>query len=180
MWMDGLLNKKELRTLALENLQKISPQRRKEGETNAFTTLLEKLNPFSHILSFASFRDELSLWPLNQHLAQEGKLLLPKVSHPHLIAFQVPSLHDLQLSSFGILEPNGKDPFPLNKIECLLVPGLLFDPQGYRLGYGGGYYDRLLGQIQCPSWGIAFLEQSFTLNSIVEKHDKAVTQVFFF
>ena len=50
-------------------------------------------------------------------------------------------------------------------IEVMLVPGLAFDAQGQRLGFGGGYYDRTLKQLRDQSWrgyviGVAFLLQS--------------------
>lgn len=47
--------------------------------------------------------------------------------------------------SWGLREPASATPVvPLEEIELLLVPGLLFDRAGYRLGFGAGYYDRTL------------------------------------
>jgi 5-formyltetrahydrofolate cyclo-ligase len=58
---------------------------------------------------------------------------------------------------YGMLEP---DPacaaIAPGAVHLILVPGLLFDPEGWRLGYGGGFYDRYLSQTQGTSAGISY------------------------
>jgi 5-formyltetrahydrofolate cyclo-ligase len=48
-------------------------------------------------------------------------------------------------------------------VECFIVPGIAFDRNGYRLGFGGGYFDRLLAEIQTPKIGLAFHKQILPL-----------------
>ena len=59
--------------------------------------------------------------------------------------------------SFGIHEP--LDSWPRATPAALLVPLLAFDASGHRLGYGGGFYDRSLAQLQVPAIGIAYAGQ---------------------
>jgi 5-formyltetrahydrofolate cyclo-ligase len=66
----------------------------------------------------------------------------------------------LQVGKYGIQEPHPNAPAIAPKhVDLILVPALACDQQGYRLGYGGGYYDRLLSQPQwqpVPTIGIVF------------------------
>ena len=59
---------------------------------------------------------------------------------------------------YGMLEPTSACPiFPTERIELIVVPGIAFDRNGYRLGYGKGFYDRFLSK--CPhavSIGLAY------------------------
>jgi len=57
--------------------------------------------------------------------------------------------------SFSTLEPTG-EAVEKSQIDLILVPGLAFDKQGNRLGYGKGYYDNYLRDYQGPSVGIAY------------------------
>jgi len=63
---------------------------------------------------------------------------------------------------FGILEPPADTPLlDPEQADMIFVPGLAFDPLGYRLGYGGGFYDRLLADpaLRATTVGLAFEEQ---------------------
>jgi 5-formyltetrahydrofolate cyclo-ligase len=96
---------------------------------------------------------------------QAGKtVLLPRIepaSH-RLLAIRFQSLNDEFITGrFGIREPAGGDPWPIERIDLIIVPGLAFDRRGGRLGRGGGFYDRFLAQPtrRAPACGLAFAEQ---------------------
>lgn len=56
----------------------------------------------------------------------------------------VADLADLQRGSFGVAEPVGRDTVAVSELDMLIMPGVAFSLSGWRLGYGKGYYDRLL------------------------------------
>ena len=73
-------------------------------------------------------------------------------------------LEDLVDEYWGIPQPvfeTGKNEANWNDIDLVVVPGLAFDPSGNRIGYGAGYYDRFLSEIQSTSVGLCFEENIF-------------------
>ncbi|MCH9612175.1 MAG: 5-formyltetrahydrofolate cyclo-ligase [Chlamydiia bacterium] len=145
------------------------------------TPLIEQLAPYRHILSYAPFKDELDIWPLNQLLAQEQRLLLPKVVDHHLECYKVTHIENqLKPSSFGIQEPISStcDKLPYESIDCLLVPAIAFDANHNRLGYGKGYYDRLLRYTHnATTIGLAYREQLHPTPLPIEPHDLPTDQL---
>lgn len=145
---------------ALAKRKAISTARRQAAERLLQPNLFAD-HPY--ILSYASFGDELNTRRLNQQLANEQRLLLPRVEGDRLIIHRVTDLQeDLTPSRWGILEPKPScpviDPF---EISFILVPGLSFDHAHHRLGYGKGHYDRLLSMVppSTKTIGLGFREQ---------------------
>jgi len=87
---------------------------------------------------------------------------------------RVPDGEVLAPGAFGIHEP--LDFWPRAVPAILLVPLLAFDTKGYRLGYGGGFYDRTLALLNVPATGIAYAGQE--ISSIPsEPHDRTLDMV---
>ena len=77
-------------------------------------------------------------------LAAGKKVAFPRVRGPLLEFAEVQHLESLHTGTFGIKEPTAEKTFPLAELDILIVPGVVFDVQGGRLGYGKGFYDRIL------------------------------------
>ena len=96
---------------------------------------------------------------------QAGKtVLLPRVlwESRRLLPLLCNSLDDEFITgSFGIPEPAGGDPWPVERIDLVLVPALAYDRRGGRLGRGGGLYDRFLAQDRrrAVACGLGFAQQ---------------------
>jgi len=73
-------------------------------------------------------------------------LLFPRVEGDMLAFYPARSKDDFISGFKGIPEPSGKEPVMIRDIDMILVPGIVFDENGYRLGYGKGYYDRLISR----------------------------------
>ncbi len=106
---------------------------------------LEPIRRAKTIMGFSSINNEADPWTLLVLLKDGGKtILLPRVNKARkLEAVEYTSPQKLHKGRYGILEPEG-EAFPPQDIDVVLVPGLVYDARGYRLGYGAGYYDRYL------------------------------------
>jgi len=93
---------------------------------------------------------------------EKGKrLFYPKISDDNEPVFlQTMPGQALRSGRFGVLEPSGGTPIPGAALEktVVFVPGVAFDRRGHRIGRGGGWYDRLLGQLARDAFvvGLAF------------------------
>ncbi len=82
------------------------------------------------------------------------KIALPRVEEDKIIFYELSSIKFLIRGRFGIMEP---PPYGhISDIDILVVPGIAFDKKGNRLGYGKGYYDRLLSGKRTFSIGLAY------------------------
>jgi 5-formyltetrahydrofolate cyclo-ligase len=97
------------------------------------------------LAGYASIRNEIDITPYLDVQRRRGHhVYLPRVVGPGAVEFvEVEDFAALVPGPFGIPEPVGPAT-PLERIEIFLVPGLAFDRQGTRLGFGLGYYDRIL------------------------------------
>ncbi|WP_194847748.1 5-formyltetrahydrofolate cyclo-ligase [Candidatus Neptunochlamydia vexilliferae] len=177
--------KANMRGALIEKRKALSKKRREEAAFLATRKLLEELVGFSHVLSFASKPEEINLWPLNEVLAKEGRLLLPRlISEDTFYPYAVKDLDKglVPHHKWKVFEPNPElcTPFPLDQISAVLVPGVGFDKKKGRIGFGKGYYDRFLARLSCPFFGVGFKEQLLSSPIPHEPHDVSLTEIFLF
>lgn len=115
------------------------------------------------IALYKSFSSEVDTSKIIEHSIKIGKtVVLPKVVGNILKFYKIKSLKDNFLKSkFGIEEPieNDLNYIELSSIDLIIVPGLCFDKEKNRLGFGKGYYDRLLKNTKSKTIAICFKEQ---------------------
>ncbi len=140
--------KVELRKKILQEMKAI-PREQKQAVNQALTDRFLK-HPFYQeakvIATYLSFPHEFQTQELIEKALKDGKkVLIPKTYPKGRMDFVVYNPQQLVKTSFGLLEPQGDlEVVDSSQIDLIHVPGLAFTTEGYRIGYGGGYYDRYL------------------------------------
>ena len=90
-----------------------------------------------------------------------------RTRHTEMEFYEIHSLFELQPGTFGVLEPVPENSrLVQEETEGLcIVPGLSFDAEGYRLGYGKGYYDRFLSRFSGTTAGVCYKRLPETIAS---------------
>ena len=126
------------------------------------------------VFLYAAVRGEIDLTALAETLSKRGvALAYPRTERGGVMQFhRVPTCR-LVTGRYGIPEPRESEPIARHTGRSVcLVPALAYDRYGYRLGYGGGYYDRFLKGFSGISIGIADTPVDFSIPR--EAHDLAV------
>lgn len=98
----------------------------------------------SCIIAYVPIRNEVDTSLLVQHALDSGKrVALPAVVGRNMVFREVQSGYELQRGAFGVYEPpDDARLFDPKEADLVVVPGVAFDLQGHRIGYGKGYYDK--------------------------------------
>jgi 5-formyltetrahydrofolate cyclo-ligase len=109
---------------------------------------LSELERAGTVLVFYSFGSEVPTAGIIQRLLDQGRrVLLPFLREREMAAAELRPGDSLVGTAYGPKEPSRRVPVDPAEVEAAVAPGLAFDRQGHRLGYGGGHYDRFLRQI---------------------------------
>lgn len=182
-------------TLRKEILQKrnlLKPEERQEKSKKIVTYIIdsEEFRTADKILLFASYKSEVDTTDILRHaLATSKQVYLPKVQKDRMEFYQVFTEDELQIGYHGIREPEERAKYkfpPLQQLQkgriLMLIPGAVFDTDGNRIGYGGGFYDKYLAKleaqileapnVQLQKWAMAFECQVVEIGIIqAEWHD---------
>ena len=171
--------KSELRKQVLQEMKAI-PRTQKVTLDLALTERFLQ-HPFYQeaktIATYLSFPHEFQTQELIEQALKDGKkVLIPKTYPKGRMDFVVYDPQQLVKTSFGLLEPQGDlEVVDASQIDLIHVPGLVFTTKGYRIGYGGGYYDRYLKHITGHTLSTIYPCQ--IQDFIPENHDIPVQEV---
>lgn len=133
------------------------------------------------VLLYASIESEVDLSFLHSASKAAGKrIAYPKViSKGEMEFYYVDSYDDMAVGAYGIKEPRAECEYiALSELHSpiIVVPALCFEKSGKRLGYGGGYYDRLLSRFTGISVGVSYTV-CIADRLVTEQHDICVDHV---
>ena len=159
-----LRDKKEVRSFVLAKRAELHEEARKKKSLDIQNIVLAmpELIQAQTIMLFMDFRNEVETDRLVHYVLNAKKrLVLPRcASEGELILYHVQDLEEnIEIGKWGIREPKEDCPrITPQEIDFVLVPGVAFDKDGNRLGYGGGYYDRFMKKLRghVPRIGVAF------------------------
>ncbi|ABO51386.1 5-formyltetrahydrofolate cyclo-ligase [Desulforamulus reducens MI-1] len=179
------MDKKGIRKKVLE----VRSALKKSEVADKSSVIVERLVSFEPyrraktIMVYLDFRKEVKTESLINHALRSGK----RVTVPVVNAVDrsmTPSLlvdfpGDLSIGSYGILEPAPENlrPVEVQELDLIVVPGTVFDHQGNRMGYGGGYYDRFIPRLRKDAVTVALafefqVRENFSV--LMGKYDQPV------
>lgn len=124
--------------------QLIEEKSRRLGELFANSAAYRQANT---IYGYLPYNQEVRTVPMLERALAEGKrVAVPKVYGEQMRFIYMTDLSRVVKGYAGIPEPVADEPVAEDPTALVLMPGLAFDPQGHRIGYGGGFYDRFLAQ----------------------------------
>ena len=175
--MSVIEEKKALRTYIRQTERTLDPAYKAESSEAICRCVLalEEYRAAGTVFAFAGTVHEIDTALLLKETLAAGKtLVLPRCAEGHALDLcVVTSMDELVPGMYGILEPKADCALvtPAD-IDFAVVPCLSFDRRGRRLGQGGGYYDRLLPQLACPTCLIC-RERLMSEAVPTEEHDRA-------
>ncbi|MBU0757845.1 MAG: 5-formyltetrahydrofolate cyclo-ligase [Nanoarchaeota archaeon] len=137
---------------------------------------LENLDEFRKagtVLFYVSFESEVATHSLiREALVDKKNVIVPYIEEKEIFLSKIEDFIELETGKFGILEPKKKfiRKANLDDVNLIIVPGIVFDMHGHRVGFGGGYYDKLLCKTKALKIGMCYEFQ--IVNDVpVELHD---------
>jgi 5-formyltetrahydrofolate cyclo-ligase len=175
--MSNSLQKKEIRKTHLKKRLNYDNQNLSIFSNEILKKLecLEIFKQAKNIMFYIPIKNEVNTIPSIKKYLKTKQISLPKIKsdnkiHAHLIN----SLENLEIGKYNIEEPNDETlEIDLGKLDIIIIPGISFDRQGLRIGYGKGYYDDFLKSTKAKKIALAY---EFQINENIpgEIHDEKV------
>jgi 5-formyltetrahydrofolate cyclo-ligase len=162
--MSKVINKNEMRSIMQNLRDALSSEERSIRDSIIRDKFFKSVNykNAQTIFIYVSCKSEVDTHEIIKKALLDNKsICVPKVISlkEGMEAISIKSFNDLRTGKFGILEPvSSERKLESSKIDMVVIPGLAFDWEGGRLGYGGGFYDRFLVGIknEIPKIGLAY------------------------
>lgn len=169
--------KKELRKKVLNIRNQMSEEDIKNNSQEIMNKIinLSIYKQSKAVFIYMSFKNEVITSELIKKMFNDKKkVVIPYTDMVNtlLIPSEIKDENDLVLNPFGYYEPREIIKFPVEKIDLVIVPGVVFDNNLNRIGYGKGYYDRILSSVRPDVKKVAIAHDFQVLDSIPKgEHD---------
>ena len=175
--------KKQLRKKFLAKLNALSIQHRAKINRDLHAQLFQQTEwkQASTIGVTISFEHEWDTWPIIEKAWQDHKSVVVPKCNPidkTMTFYQIKTEDDLEVQFYNIMEPIETRTNSVNKqaIDLLIVPGVVFDDYHYRIGHGGGYYDRFLADFSGDTVSLVWQGQMIA-KIMTESFDQPIKQL---
>ncbi len=172
--------KKEIRTIIKARVKAMSIEEREAEALHLLAAVSAEPHFVSanKVLIYNPLPDEIDVLPILERFKSSKKFFMPVVCGDILKI--LPYSDNQKQGAYGISEPVGTEYVDISTIDLVIVPGIGFTTDGYRLGRGKGYYDRLLSGAACYKMGVCFSCQiEPTIVETAEPHDVKMDCVLF-
>lgn len=172
---------KELRQTVLNQMKKLSGKEKEQADSWLIQHLLSSAayQEAQVIATYLSMPHEVSTAAFIKQAQLDGKrVLVPKTYGQGRMIFVDYDENCLQKSFFDLMEPMSDDAVDKTDIDLIHVPGVAFNSQGFRIGYGGGYYDRYLDDYEGTS--VSTIYQVQQADFTPAQHDVAVKELIMY
>ena len=173
--------KKELRQTVLNQMKKLAGKEKEQADSWLTQRLLSSVayQEAQVMATYLSMPHEVSTASFIKQAQLDGKrVLVPKTYGQGRTIFVDYDESYLQKSSFGLMEPTSEEAVEKAEIDLIHVPGVVFNSQGFRIGYGGGYYDRYLADYTGASISTIYAVQQAEFTPA--QHDVAVKELLIY
>lgn len=143
------MDKRELRRQIREQKRAMTPEEIESASQKLKEIFLEteQYRVAKTVYGYLPYNQEVRTVPiLEQALADGKQVAVPKVYGDEMRFIYLNDLTRVAVSDFGIPEPVEDGPVADDPTALVLMPGLAFDKEGHRIGYGGGFYDKFLAE----------------------------------
>ncbi len=143
------MNKQELRRMIREKKRAMTAEEieQRSGKLAQLFLQSEAYQNAKTIYGYLPYNQEVRTVPMLEQAMKDGKrVAVPKCYGDEMKFIFMEDLSKVEKGYAGIPEPIADEPIADDTTALVLMPGLAFDPQGHRIGYGGGFYDKFLAQ----------------------------------
>ncbi len=170
--------KESIRKALLDKREKHPQASGMSREIGRLLFLMEEFINAATVLFYMPIRNEVDTVGMIRDCIDHKNVALPvtDTANHRLKISRINRLDDMKVGAYGIPEPKVMSGLSADELDLVIVPGVAFDKRGNRIGYGKGYYDKLLNNLDIPKVALAY---SFQVIGVVpaQEHDMKVDRI---